>query len=118
MWTGINKRKFPRYAIAIELNVALDERVTYVAVQTENIGVGGLCFLFDRYIDPFRLISLRMPLEDGRVPIECNARVTWVVEKHAIDNSPTQFDIGVEFLGLNREDQLRITNLIDKKKGE
>jgi len=114
MWTGINKRKFPRYNIAIELNIAIDRKIRYIASHTENLGVGGLCFLFDKHIDPFHEISLKLPIDDGKLPIECNGRVTWAVEKHTLGATEKQFDIGVEFLDLSSEDRRRIEKLLQQ----
>ena len=115
MWNGLNKRKFPRHSINVELNVAFDSKVKYVEATTENIGVGGLCFMSDKRIDPFQEVTLKLKLADGAMPIECNGRVSWIVEKHTVQPSNNEFDIGIEFVNINSNDRSRIEKMISEK---
>jgi hypothetical protein len=117
MWSGFNKRRFPRCDVELELNIAVDKQVKYIATRTENLGVGGLCFLLDVPLEPFTEVSLKFPLDDDHVPIQCNGRVMWIVEKHGTSKKDTRFDIGVEFINISAEDQNRIERLLTKQKG-
>lgn len=117
MWNGINKRKFPRCEIALELNISFGEKVKYVATRTENLGIGGLCLLLNMPLEPFHEISLKMPLDDEQLPIECNGRVMWIVEKHDTHNKETLFDVGIEYINISSEDKDRIARFLTKQKG-
>lgn len=115
MWSGFNQRKFPRCSINVELNICFDDKVEYVAVQTENIGIGGLCFISDRQLDPFQNLSLKIRLSDTAMPIECNGRVSWIVKKCTLDAKRNTYDVGIEFVNINQCDVMRIEKIINQE---
>ncbi len=115
MWKGINKRQFPRFQITLELNIAFHDKVTYLEATTDNVGVGGICFMSTKRMEPFQEVTLKLLLTDGSLPIECNGRVSWMVEKHSVSDLDTQYDIGIEFLNINSSDTARIEKLISEK---
>ena len=99
----------------MDINVAFEKQVEYVASHTENIGVGGLCFLCKRKIEPFKEISLKLFIPDQKMPIECNGKVLWIVERHAAQSDDRLFDVGIEFLNINTHDRNRIKDFISQK---
>lgn len=117
MWNGINKRKFPRCDLALELNISFGKKIKYIATRTENLGIGGVCLLLDMPLEPFNEISLKMPLDDEQVPIECNGRVMWIVQRHKKHPKNSTYDVGIEFVNISREDKDRIVRFLTKKKG-
>jgi hypothetical protein len=59
-------------------------------------------------LDKFVTVELVLYLEDGRPPIECDARVVWVVKRK------NEFDTGIEFLNLKQKDAERIERIIQE----
>ncbi len=84
-----------------------------VSVNTENIGLGGVCVLLDKGLDIFSTIELDLTLDDGKAPLHLKGTVVWVVQRKEFRKSPL-FDTGVEFADLSAEDTARIEAVIDK----
>ena len=114
MWDGFNKRKFPRIALRCEITIlAGEEQVKPVLTLTENLGIGGVCVILDKALERFSVCSLRLDLAENQPPIECKGKVVWVVPTQSSTGSAKQFDIGIEFSGLDTETQARVQKFIE-----
>lgn len=106
MWQGVDRRRFPRVNYSCKISVLKKGHKEQFATHTENIGEGGVCVILERELDKFCPVELVLYLENGDPPIECDARVVWVVKRQQ------KFDIGIEFLNLKPKDDLRIERII------
>ncbi len=114
MWDGFNKRKFPRLALRCEITILSEEQqVKPVAALTENLGIGGVCVILDKALERFSICSLRLDLGENQPAIECKGKVVWVVPTHSSQGSAKQFDIGIEFSGLDPETQARVQKFVE-----
>lgn len=115
MWSGINRRKFPRadYKCTITIK-SLGEIPRIISTRTENIGMGGICVILKDNIDLFKNVELEVLLEDGSPPIRCRGSVVWVVKKGEAKHKITGFDTGIEFTDIKDADQKRIGVIVDR----
>jgi len=108
MWQGMNKRKFPRAGFLCKITVYKKGQKEKIPGRTENIGPGGICANLKKALDKFAVVDLVLFLDDGESPIECEARVVWVVK------SKDEFDTGIEFLRIEEKDSLRIERIVQE----
>ena len=108
MWQGFNRRQFPRANFPCDIIIYKKGAHEKISGRTENIGLGGVCVLTARDLDKMSLVDLSIFLEKDKPPIECEARVMWVV-KHK-----DKFDIGMEFLNLEKKDSVKIEGVVQE----
>lgn len=113
MWQGIDQRRFPRAKCKCVVTLREAGGSSTVSVNTENIGMGGVCVLLAKGLDIFSAVELDLALEDGKSPLHAKGTVVWVVQRKEFRKSPN-FDTGVEFADLSAEDKARIEAVIDK----
>ena len=91
-----NRRASARTVIRQPATVAYGE--TTVAVQTLDVGAGGLCFLARRPIGPGTRCSARfaLPFADGPVEVETALKVVY-----SSYLAPEQFKIGTVFTAVD-----------------
>jgi c-di-GMP-binding flagellar brake protein YcgR len=108
MWQGVNRREFPRADYPCKIVVFQKGKKDSFTTHTENIGAGGVCVILEKQLEKFSPVELSLYLEDGQEPIECDARVVWVVKRERL------FDLGVEFLDIKGKDVLRIERIVQE----
>ena len=108
MWQGLNRRRFPRANYPCRVIVYRKGRKDQLAARTENIGQGGICTLLKEELAKFAVVEVAIFLEDNLPPIECEARVVWVVKRKQ------DFDTGIEFLNLSQKDTQRIERIVQE----
>ena len=114
MWDGFNKRKFPRLALRCEITIFSEgQQAKPVLALTENLGIGGVCVILDKALERFSACSLRLDLTENQPPVECKGKVVWVVPTQSSMSSAKQFDIGIEFVGLDSETQTRVQKFVE-----
>ena len=112
MWSGINKRKFPRANYPCKITLKKKDASDSVSAETENIGVGGICAILPKDLGIFAPVEIQLDLLDGQATIECEGSIVWIVGKK---EEPAQnFDTGVEFSNLKKEDEDRINAIVEK----
>lgn len=112
MWDGFNKRKFPRLALRCEITILSDVSGRPVLTLTENLGAGGVCVILDHPLERFSKCRLRLELEEGKPAIDCSGRVVWAVPTQG-GKSGKQYDIGIEFTGLEPEQAQTVRSFIE-----
>jgi len=113
MWSGINKRKFPRANYPCIITVKRKDHPDTLSTQTENIGVGGICVILPRDLGIFAPVEINLDLLDGQASIECDGTVAWVIASKE-DKKTESFDTGLEFTSLKRKDATRINSIVEK----
>ncbi len=110
MWSGIDKRRFPRANFECHVVVRRKDHPESFSTQTENIGVGGICVILDKGLELFTEVVVEVALPDEQTPLISDGKVVWVV-KEAGRNK--RFDTGIEFVDLPEEQQKRIERIIE-----
>ncbi|MCX5687151.1 MAG: PilZ domain-containing protein [Candidatus Omnitrophica bacterium] len=113
MWSGINRRKFPRANYPCILSVKKKDQQDSLSTQTENIGLGGICVMLPRDLGIFAPVEISLDLLDGQPVIECDGTVAWVIASKEVKKSEA-FDTGLEFTNLKRKDAMRINSIVEK----
>lgn len=114
MWDGFNKRKFPRLALNCEIAIQSETSSAPVSAVTENLGIGGLCVILSQQLERFSKCRLRLDLGE-KTPVECDARVVWIVPTQGTTPSKKHFDTGLEFVGLEPEAVARVRAYIESE---
>lgn len=99
----VEKRRFIRADFACRIIIRAPEEMI-INSRTENIGAGGVRVILDKKLNILSKAGLEIFLNGE--PVKCDARVVWVVEKDS------NFDTGIEFCGIDEEDEKVIDNLV------
>lgn len=112
MWSGINRRKFPRANYPCKITVKRKDHPDKISTHTENIGIGGICVLLPKDLGIFAPVEINLDLLDGSPSIECDGAIVWIVTKK--EEALASYDTGIEFTNLKRKDTERIITIIDR----
>ena len=112
MWSGINRRKFPRATYPCRIIVKRKDHPDNISSQTENIGIGGICTMLPKDLGIFAPVEIQLDLLDNQPAVECDGTIVWIVEKKGDESKA--FDTGIEFTNLKREDADRIDAIVEK----
>ena len=115
-WDGMNRRKFPRvyYPCLIVLRCAEGEQES-ILTHTENIGIGGISAIIKKNLKIFSPVDLELDVLDLGGHIKCQGKVVWSIRRKEDDlKKPMFYDVGIEFVGLNSSDQVRIEDIVKR----
>lgn len=112
MWSGINRREFPRAIYPCKIIVKRKDHPDSLSAQTENIGVGGICTMLPKDLGIFAPVEIQLDLLDSQPIVECDGTIVWIVERKESGNR--SFDTGVEFTNLKRKDSDRINTIVER----
>ena len=110
MWSGIDKRCFPRANFECHVVVRRKDHPESFSTRTENIGVGGICVILDKGLELFTEVIVEVAFPDNQSPLINDGKIVWVV-KEAVSNK--RFDTGIEFINLPEEQQKRIERIVE-----
>ena len=117
-WEGLNRRKFPRVSypcLVVIRNNDDDGKNNVILTHTNNVGVGGICVILKQNVKMFSEVELELDLLDLGEHICCNGKVVWNVQrKNESPEKPLFFDIGIEFLNIQNEDQKRLGRIVER----
>jgi len=74
-------------------------------IQSKNISEGGICFSVKKQYDVGNILSLMLFLRNKFINI--TGKVAWIEKK-----DPNIFEIGVEFININKDDLEEIKKII------
>lgn len=110
-WGFKERRKFPRATFPCKIVVQFSNR--QLVSQTKNISAGGLRVSLEERIERYETVDLELFLKKES-PIKCKGRITWVIEIiNPMENCPTMFDVGVEFMDISDTDREYIKEMVD-----
>ncbi len=112
MWSGINRRKFPRAEYPCKITLKTKDQPDAITSQTENIGIGGICVILPRDLGIFAPVEIQLDLLDGQPIVACDATIAWIVKSKKDKNA--NYDTGIEFTNIKSEDENRIAFIVDK----
>lgn len=111
-WAGLDQRVFPRFSARCDITIIdLGEMIT---TKTQNIGVGGVCVILKRELEKLSQVKLRLILDETVPPIECDAKVVWMIPGKELSSGKMHYDTGLEFTNLDSKDRDRIQSFIQK----
>ena len=111
-WAGLDQRVFPRFSAQCDLTISGGGET--LKNKTQNIGVGGVCVILQKEIQKLSQVKLRLVLDESMPPIECDARVVWMIPSKEISSPKKHYDTGVEFINLDPKDRERIDLFVQK----
>ena len=111
MWGGMDRRRFPRANYPCLIKIHKKKEPEEFLTQTENIGCGGVCVILEKRLALFEDVALEIDLKDNSKPVATDGKAVWVVE-HREPRKESQFDTGIEFARLKREDYQRIEKIV------
>lgn len=103
MWDGFNQRKFPRLSLKCEVRLNPEDSSRVIRATTENVGVGGICLLQDQALDRFSKCQIVLELSKEHPKIQCEGKVCWIIPHSQPLAKTTQYDTGIEFVGMKAE---------------
>lgn len=104
----LSKRASPRIPAKLEVFYGQDEKLSgYAASYSVNMSVGGLFLETDNPLTPGEKLNLRFSLPGNNHPISCQGRVAWATAPGSSDKSSHPAGMGIEFLDLAEENQLK-----------
>jgi len=112
MWSGINRRKFPRAEYPCKITLKTKYQPDTITSQTENIGIGGICVILPKDLGIFAPVEIQLDLLDGQPIVGCDGTIVWIVKSKKDRNA--NYDTGLEFTNLKSDDEGRIAFIVDK----
>ena len=116
-WEGLNRRKFPRvnYPCLVVIRDSGDDGDNVILTHTDNVGIGGVCVVLKQDVKMFSEVELELDLLDLGEHICCNGKVVWNVQrKNKVEEKPSFYDIGIEFINIVEGDQKRLEHIVDR----
>jgi len=114
MWDGVNRRKFARAEYPCLITVRKNTTpIQAVLTHTEDISIHGVRVLIREKIDPKSEVDLELDLKDTLATVLSKGTIKWIHEVASEEAGKSMhYDTGIEFMGLNNEDQERIKNIV------
>src|SRR3989338_5040573 len=115
LWSGIDRRKFPRASYRCLVTVRKKDTVQTFTTQTENIGIGGVCVILRERLDIFSHVDLILTLLSGMPPLRCGGSVVWAVK--STDHTKAKincYDTGIEFTDIPDEQMVMVKKLVSE----
>lgn len=112
----INKRRFVRLnvlplieGVFVQCRYLEKERASLI----KDISKGGICLILYEEVKSLDVLDLKISLPDEKNPINAIGRVCWVKEI-VVSRKPkkSRFEVGVEFIEIDKEDRKKIANYI------
>ncbi len=114
MWSGIDKRRFPRAKYNCLIVIKAKDASRTISTTTENIGGGGICVILNEDLGLFRGVDIELSLDDGKEPVKGSGTIVWVVKKHPdFKHDGFTFDTGVEFVDIDAVSRDRVLKAVD-----
>lgn len=116
-WDGLNRRRFPRviYPCLVVIQNTDGGEKEVILTHTENIGIGGVCLILKQDIKMFTVVELELDLLDLGNHIKCRGKVVWNVRRKSdAPNKPLFYDIGLEFIDVDDNEQERLERIIQR----
>jgi len=94
---------------------AIDKKNDAILTHTENVGIGGVCIVLKKDVRMFSSVDLEVDLLDLGDHICCKGKVVWNVQRQrGSEEKPLFFDVGVEFVDINPQDQTRLSKIVER----
>jgi len=112
VWDSFENRKFVRIHKECGISVSHADHNEVFHSVTENLGVGGLCANLPVSLEPFSKVRIKLLLDSGSEPFECDARVAWSIKHRDFDPKQVHFDVGFEFQNLSSNGKTQLEKFL------
>lgn len=114
-WRGIDIRRGVRVAFECLIVVKKKDASVIFKTHTENLCVGGVCVILKRGLKKNIPVEVELFLPDDPISVKSAGRVIWANRRSEFaKKKPTQFDTGIEFVGIADDDKARLKNIVDE----
>ncbi len=106
------KRRFPRLDIRVKVEYQIAESPqNKIKSFTKNVSQGGICLFLDSSLDKGTLLDLKLYMPDKNEPILATGKIAWI-EKFEVGDTKEQFEAGIEFIDIAKEDSDRVAKYV------
>jgi c-di-GMP-binding flagellar brake protein YcgR len=100
--TRVNRRKYPRVDVEIQVTVQGGAESLTFKTETRDVSAGGIRVRLDSFIEAQSPVAVVLGLPDGQPPLETVGQVTWCVrEKRLLSRKGAAYDTGISLTDLN-----------------
>lgn len=93
------RRKLSRVGFERRVELVVPKLQGRVQASSLNLSEGGLCLRIQETLDIRSSVTLRLFVQSRKKPLECMARVAWIVQRRDLREAPPfLYDVGVEFI--------------------
>jgi hypothetical protein len=107
-----DRRRMERIRILLTIVCQSVEHEDPFRIMTDNMNVSGVKFISPVKLVPGEVLILKVLLHSHFPNLSCNGRVVWCDKK--VVTGKTMFEGGIEFIGLNSDDQTYLKTFIDR----
>ena len=94
-----DRRRIPRSNFQRRVELQAPQLSGRVQANSMNLSEAGLCVRLQAALDIHAAVTLRLFAEPHVRPLQCDGKVTWVVQRLDLrDAPPFLYDVGVEFV--------------------
>lgn len=109
-----DRRRMERIRILLTIVCQSVEHDDPFRIMTENMNISGVKFISPVKLVPGEVLILKVLLHSSFPNLTCNGRVAWCDRK--VVTGKTLYEGGLEFVGLNSDDQTYLQKFIDRYK--
>lgn len=110
------RREFVRLDLSVEVKWKTLPNEETLLDKTKNLSAGGICIMVDDPPSTGSMIYLEINLPDNSI-IHSKGKVVWAEEYEEVgEEIRKNFDVGVQFVDIDRKDQEKINYFIFKSK--
>ena len=112
---GHEKRKFPRLPLNVGIKYEIGEPApsSIKATKTRNISEGGICIIALEKLPVGSTLDLDFFLPDDKKIIKAKGKVAWVNEFSVGNDANKAYDLGIEFVQINKSDTQKINKYVN-----
>ena len=106
------KRRFPRHYAVVADYKLINTEEPIKACQVKNISAAGICIIIYESTEPGMRVEIKVYLPGNPFPIIAKGSVVWIKEYNIESESRGRFNVGIEFLDIDKMDQQKIERYI------
>lgn len=113
-YSGIDRRKYPRFNLAVEVQYTKHEASRAACCgESRDISLGGVCLIAYEIINVADTLSLEIKLPKNN-NIKSDAIVRWIRPFVVGTERKVRYDIGLEFINLDKQAKDKLTGYLFK----
>ncbi len=112
-WDGNNRREFIRTGASLQVCYKVEGAAKGGDNGvTNDIGEGGIGVVLSEKFSKGNILNLEISLPDGSRHISAKGRISWIKESYTDESGRKNFDAGIEFLKIQKENRERLIRYI------
>lgn len=114
----VEKRKYIRLDLSTKVNFQIEQKeqvsLDKISAMSKNLSMKGVCFVYNKKIDPGTVLRLEIFLPDQSQPVHVAGQVRWSAPS-SLECQKNMFDIGVKLLIVEKPDMERFLSYVCEK---